>query len=125
MPWLLNLKTGTHMATPSNNYKPFLTYLNQAEYARLKKFSVKSKTPMTQIVREAVTARIANGNPYVSGFNAGLQEAIDAINAMTPAQMRFPSGKSFAELVSDELIVRQMKEPQDETGKSEESVPRL
>lgn len=113
------------MATPSNNYKPFLTYLNPAEYARLKKFSVKNKTPMTQIVREAVTARITGGNAYVSGFNAGIQEAIDAINAMKHAQMRFPSGKSFAELVSDELIVRQMKEPQDETGKSEESVPRL
>lgn len=113
------------MATPSNNYKPFLTYLNPIEYARLKKFSTKNKTPMTQIVREAVTARIASGNAYVSGFNAGIQEAIDAVNAMKHAQMRFPSGKSFAELVSDELIVRLMKEQKDEAGKTEEPVSRL
>jgi len=113
------------MPTPSNNYKPFLTYLTPGDYTKLKKFSSKSKTSMTQIVREAVTARISGGNAYVSGFNAGLQEAIDAVNAMKHAQMRFPSGKSFAELVSDELIVRQMKEQKDESGKSEEPVPRL
>lgn len=113
------------MPTPSNNYKPFLTYLQMSDYMRLKKFSVKSKTSMTQIVREAVTARISGGDPYVSGFNAGLQEAIDAVNAMKHAQMRFPSGKSFAELVSDELMVRQMKEQKNDIDGTEESVPRL
>lgn len=110
------------MKTPSKNYKPFLTYLDQAEYAKLKKFASKTKTPMTQIVREAVTARVSGGNPYVEGFNAGLQEAIDAVSAMKHAQMRFPSGKSFAELVSDDLIVRRMKEVQDETGKPAQPV---
>ena len=78
---------------------------------------------MTQIIREAVTARISGGNAYVSGFNDGLQEAINAVNAMKHAQMRFPSGKSFAELVSDELIVRQMKEQQDATDGKQEPVP--
>lgn len=125
MPSFLTLKIGPQMPTPSNNYKPFLTYLQMSDYLRLKKFSVKSKTSMTQIVREAVTARISGGDPYVSGFNAGLQEAIDAVNAMKHAQMRFPSGKSFAELVSDELMVRQMKEQKNDTDGTEESVPRL
>lgn len=110
------------MATPSNNYKPFLTYLLQSEYAKLKKFASRNKTPMTQIVREAVTARISGGNSYVNGFNAGLQEAINAVNGMKHAQMRFPSGKSFAELVSDDLIARQMKEAQDEVGEPEKPV---
>lgn len=113
------------MPTPSNNYKPFLTYLHPSEYAKLKKFATKTKTPMTQIVREAVAARISGGNAYVSGFNAGLQEAIDAVNAMNHAQMRFPSGKSFAELVSDDLITRRMTEVKDESGWAEKSVPRL
>lgn len=125
MPSFLTLKIGTQMPTPSNNYKPFLTYLQMADYVKLKKFSSRNKTSMTQVVREAVTARISVGDPYVAGFNAGLQEAIDAVNAMKHAQMRFPSGKSFAELVSDELIVRQMKEQKDESGKSEEPVSRL
>lgn len=125
MPSFWILRIGTQMPTPSNNYKPFLTYLQMADYVKLKKFSSKNKTSMTQVVREAVTARISGGDPYVAGFNAGLQEAIDAVNAMTPAQMRFPSGKSFAELVSDELMVRQMKEQKNDTDREQEPVPKL
>jgi predicted DNA-binding protein len=111
------------MPIPSNNYKPFLTYLDPREYTKLKKFAAKTKTPMTQIVREAVKARIADNNAYVNGFNDGLKEAIDAVNAMKHAQMRFPSGKSFAELVTDDLIVRRMKEGKNETDGSKEPVP--
>ena len=111
------------MPIPSNNYKPFLTYLEPKEYIKLKRFAAKNKMPMTQLVREAVTARIAGGNAYVDGFNAGLQTAIDAVNAMKHAQMRFPSGKSFAELVTDDLIVRRMKEANNESDGAKESVP--
>jgi hypothetical protein len=32
------------MPIPSNNYKPFLTYLKVQEYAKLKKFAAKIKT---------------------------------------------------------------------------------
>ena len=110
------------MPIPSNNYKPFLTYLDPREYVKLKKFAAKNKIPMTQLVREAVTARISGGNVYVNGFNDGLQAAIDAVNAMKHAQMRFPSGKSFAELVTDDLIVRRMKEANNESDGAKESV---
>ncbi len=111
------------MPIPSNNYKPFLTYLQPQEYAKLKKFAARNKMPMTQLVREAVTARISGGNAYVDGFNDGLQTAIDAVNAMKHAQMRFPSGKSFAELVTDDLMVRRMKEANNEAEGSKEPVP--
>lgn len=111
------------MPIPSNNYKPFLTYLDPREYIKLKRFASKHKTPMTQIVREAITARIADSNAYVNGYNDGLQEAINAVNAMKHAQMRFPSGKSFAELVTDDLIVRRMKEGKNETDGTKEPVP--
>lgn len=110
------------MATPSNNYKPFLAYLSPSEYARMKKFASKNKITMTQVVREAVTARIASGNQYVAGFNDGLQKAIDTVNAMAHAQMRFPSGKSFAELVSDDLVILRMREDKDETNGAEKPV---
>lgn len=110
------------MPIPSPNYKPFLAYLTPSEYAKLKKFSKANKLPMTQIVREAITARVATGNPYIKGFNDGLEECIRAVNDMQHAKMRFPSGKSFAELVTDDLIVRRMKEVKDEAGATEESV---
>lgn len=111
------------MPIPSNNYKPFLTYLKVQEYAKLKKFAAKIKTPMTQVVREAVTARIADNNAYVNGFNDGIKEAINAVNAMKHAQMRFPSGKSFAELVTDDLMGLRMKEVKNESEGPTEPVP--
>lgn len=110
------------MPIPSNNYKPFLAYLTPPEYAKLKKFAKAHKVPMSQIVREAITARTVSGDPYVKGFNDGLQEAMNAVNGMQHAQMRFPSGKSFAELVTDDLIARRLKEMKDETDRTEESV---
>lgn len=111
------------MPMPSKNYKPFLTYLEHQEYAKLKKFATKNKMPMTQVIREAITARTIGGDPYVTGFNNGLQEAINAVNAMQHAQMRFPSGRSFAELVTDDLMVRRIKETFDEPNGTTESVP--
>ena len=110
------------MPMPSNNFKPFLAYLSPVDYNRLKKFASKHKTTMAQIVREAVVARISSGNSYVKGFNDGMEEAIKTIGGMQYSQMRFPSGKSFAELVADDLMTKIMKEEKDETGKPEESV---
>jgi hypothetical protein len=95
------------MPMPSRNLKPFLAYLAPQEHAKLKKFAAKHTMPMTQVIREAISARIAGGDPYVIGFNAGLQEAIDAVNAMQHAKMRFPSGESFAEIVEAE-VTKQM-----------------
>jgi hypothetical protein len=111
------------MPIPSNNYKSFLAYLNPQEYVKLKKFAAKNKVPMTQVVREAITARISGGNAYVNGFNDGLKTAIDAVNAMKHAQMRFPSGVSFAQLVTDDLTVRRMKEVKNESDGTTEPVP--
>jgi hypothetical protein len=98
------------MPLPSNNYKPFLAYISPPDYARLKKFSKTTKLPMTQIVREAISSRMAGGDPYVNGFNDGIKKAMDTVNNMTHAQMRFPSGKSFAELVSDDLMTMLMRD---------------
>jgi hypothetical protein len=88
-----------------------MAYLLPSEISRLKKFSKQSKTPMSQIVREAVTARLASENPYIKGFNDGLTNAIETITNMQASQMRFPSGKSFAELVEEELRPCKLSEP--------------
>lgn len=102
------------MPMPSNNFKPFLAYLTPADYMRLKKFASKHKTTMAQVVREAVSARISGGNSYVKGYNDGLDEAVKTIGGSTYSQMRFPSGKSFAELVADDLMTKIMREDKDE-----------
>jgi hypothetical protein len=92
------------MPSPSNNFKPFMAYLTPPDIARLKRFAKNHKQPMAQIVREAISARLTEGNLFVEGFNSGVNKSIDLINNMNHAQMRFPSGRSFAELVSDELV---------------------
>lgn len=102
--------------TRSNNYKPFMAYFEPKEYLRLKKFSKDTKTPMAQILREAVAQRMTADNPYNSGFNEGIETCIVTVNNLQAAQMRFPSGKSFAELVEESLVAKRITEVPNEAG---------
>lgn len=88
--------------TPS--LKPFMAYLEYPIYAGLKRFSQKHNVSMSQIIREAIVARIGDGDRYVAGFNDGIDKAANVVHANKAAKMRFPSGKSFAELVVADLI---------------------
>lgn len=102
----------------SSTYKPFMAYFSQKDIIKLKRFSKQSKTPMAQIIREAVEARLSPGAPYFAGYNAGIQKSIDAVGNITAAQMRFPSGKSFAELVKEELEKEFYVEADDEADRA-------
>jgi Ribbon-helix-helix domain len=95
--------------TPSNNtFKPFMAYLDRTQYALLKRFSDRSRIPMSKLIREAIDMRIAKDNQYVSGFNAGIDAAIKMVSENKAATMRFPSGKSFAELINEDLETARM-----------------
>lgn len=94
--------------------KPFMAYLEEGQYAQMRRFSIKTKIPMSRLIREAIEMRIASGSPYVEGFNAGLEKAMTVVSANKAAEMRFPSGKSFAELINNDLENVRM-------GKNEES----
>lgn len=93
-----------------SKYQPFMTYLDPKEHKELQKFSKKNNIPMAQIVREAISARLIGGDPYISGFNAGVDASIIEINNIQAAQMRFPSGRTFGEVISDEVVKLKMKE---------------
>jgi len=88
--------------TPSK-VKPFLTYLDSQDIEKLRKFAKKKKIPMSQVVREAVKARLVDGDPYNTGFNDGIDASIKLVKANKASQMRFPSGSSFAELIEMDL----------------------
>lgn len=94
--------------------KPFMAYLEEGQYARMRRFAIKSRIPMSQLIREAIDMRIANGNPYVDGFNAGIDKAMSVVSANKAAEMRFPSGKSFAELINSDLETTRMEKNEDE-----------
>jgi len=101
--------------TLSNRMKPFMAYLEETKYVQLKRFSKHSKIPMSQLIREAIDLRISPGDKYVTGFNDGLLAASKAVSEHEAAQMRFPSGRSFAELVNEQIEAQKMVEASDQT----------
>ena len=84
--------------------KPFMTYLEEKDIDRLKRFAKKKKITMSQVIREALGARMSEGNPYTAGFNDGIDTCIKLVNNNKASQMRFPSGSSFAELMEIDLM---------------------
>jgi len=88
----------------THSLKPFMAYLDYPAYAELKKFSQKHQISMSQLIREGITSRMSGGvDGYRAGFNDGVNSSINVVNENKAAKMRFPSGKSFAELVVDDL----------------------
>jgi hypothetical protein len=97
-----------------SNLKPFMAYLTFDQYARLKRFASKNDVPMAQVIRESIDARIAAGDRYSHGYNTALKDAMRSVAENKAARMRFPSGKSFADLVNDDLQKLVIKENQHE-----------
>lgn len=95
--------------------KPFMAYIEETQHAAMMRYATKAKIPMSQLVREAIALRIAPGNPYRAGFNDGIDKARDVVNANKASQMRFPSGKSFAELINDDLEAVRMTETDEDS----------
>jgi hypothetical protein len=103
------------MTLSKKRLKPFMAYLDEGQYARMRKFAVKTRIPMSQLIREAIEMRIANGSPYVDGFNAGIDKAVSVVSSNKAAEMRFPSGKSFAELINTDLENARMEKNGEES----------
>ncbi len=97
------------MQIPSTKLKPFMAYIENSQYAKLRKLSTKSKIAMSQLIREAIDIRVSS-NQYTAGFNGGLEHAMKLISQNQASQMRFPSGKSFADLLNEELENARMVE---------------
>lgn len=108
------------MTHSKKRLKPFMAYLDEGQYSRMRRFSIKARIPMSQLIREAIDMRIASGSPFVDGFNAGIDKAMTVVSANKAAEMRFPSGKSFAELINADLENTRMGKNEEETqGESE------
>ena len=83
---------------------PVMIYLHPDERERLTRFAKQMNVPASQIAREGIRMRMeGDDNPYNKGFNEGLNEAMRIVRANKGAEMRFPSGKSFAQLVCEDI----------------------
>jgi hypothetical protein len=89
--------------------KPFMTYIDDTDYVKLRKFAKSRKLTMAQVLREGLSMRVAVDNPYLQGFNEGLDASIKIISGHHAAQMRFPSGQSFADLMTDEIMKQRLR----------------
>lgn len=78
---------------------------------------------MAQLVREGVAARLSTENPYNQGFNEGLKRAVEITKSLKASEMRFPSGKSFGELVEESVLPQLIVEQKHETDRTTEPVP--
>jgi hypothetical protein len=83
---------------------PLMVYLDPAERTKVKNYAKKEKTNVSQLAREAFRMRLAGGDdPFNQGFNHGLNEALRIINITDGAKMAYPSGKTVAKLLTDEI----------------------
>ena len=83
---------------------PVMIYMHPKELSALKKFAKERKLSVSAVAREGIRMRLeGEDDPYNSGFNAGLQVAMDLTANTQGAQMMFPSGKSFGALVCEEI----------------------
>jgi len=86
-------------------------YLPIALADKFETFAETSGETQSKLVCEGIVMRMGNQNDqYAAGFNQGLNEAIEIVKTVKGAKMMFPSGKSFGDLVCDELELHRRKE---------------
>lgn len=101
--------------TPSK-LKPFFAYLSEEQFLALKQFSKKTGSSMSMLIREGIDARLSSGDQFVAGYNQAMQDAIAVINNNSLSKMSFPSGKTFGEMIIDDLklYLRHQHEPRNQ-----------
>ena len=87
---------------PHSRVKPVMIYLNDQDRSELNAYSKSKKLPVSQLAREGIKMRITSSD-YNTGFNDGLNAAQEVTQSIEGAKMMFPSGKSFADLVCENI----------------------
>lgn len=84
--------------------KAVMIYLTADNADRLTDYAKGHNISASKIAREGIDLRLnKEGNVYDIAYNEALDTAIDVIRNTKGAQMMFPSGKSFAELVCENI----------------------
>jgi hypothetical protein len=106
--------------------KPLMVYLPPGDLNTLKRYAKNMGKPVSQVVREGVSMRLADSeNPYNEGMKAGLIKAVEIMLESPGSKMRFPSGKSFGEMVRDEIVAfarDRFRKPEEEHEQEEPEV---
>ncbi len=94
---------------------PLMIYMTLKQRADVKIFARKERIPVSQLVREGLSMRMSPTDKFNAGFNEALKQAMDVTKNSKGGQMRFPSGKSFADIVCEDLngLLRKESAPQE------------
>lgn len=83
---------------------PKMIYIPHELANKFEKFAERSNISQSKIACEGIAMRMAGEDDlFNQGFNQGLNEAMRIVTNTDGAKMMFPSGKSFAQLVCDEI----------------------
>lgn len=83
---------------------PVMIYMDPKELSNLRRYAKLHKVSISSVAREGIRMRMAGEeDPYNSGYNEALDVAMKLTNNTNGAKMMFPSGKSFGQLVCDEI----------------------
>ena len=81
-----------------------MIYVFQKDLAEIKSYAKTNKMSLSQLAREALRMRMSQeSDQYITGLNDGLEIGMEEIRKSNWAQMTFPSGKTFADLICEEL----------------------
>lgn len=87
-----------------------MVYVPVEVHEKMKQLSESLEVSMSQIAREAINMRLSSNDQYESGFSAAVDHCQRLIRDNMAAQMRFPSGKSVAEILTQEIdLLRRTK----------------
>lgn len=96
------------------NTHPVMIYLEHDLNVKWEEFAHMKRTSKSQIAREAIQSRInTKGDPFTSGYNTALEDVAEKLREVEAFQMKFPSGRSFADY-ADEALATLYREQTDE-----------
>lgn len=86
-----------------NKKVALMAYIDADQHEQLKKYCEDRGLVMSQMVREGVEMRLNAADQYIAGYNKAIQESQKKVLDNRFAQMRFPDGRSFADIIINEL----------------------
>lgn len=73
---------------------------------RLSKYAEEWRVSKSSIVRDGIESRVTHGveDPYVKGFNAGLEQAVNTAKSVALMNMMYPSGTPVWKHLEDQIL---------------------
>lgn len=99
----MTMNNGVKKMSRFKSVVPIMVYVEPTERTKIQSYAKKEKINVSQLARESFRMRMEIDDPFKNGFNQGLNEAMRIVRETEGAKMMFPSGKSFGQLVCDEI----------------------